>query len=50
MPGTQLIISLVIKYNKLEILYNYEDVLERKDNSIKQEIKEISCYEIPLAA
>ena len=50
MPGTQLIISLVIKYNKLEILYNYEDVLERKDNSIKQEIKERSCYEIPLAA
>ena len=49
-PGTQLIISLVIKYNKLEILYNYEDVLERKDNSIKQEIKERSCYEIPLAA
>jgi len=50
MPGTQLIISLVIKYNKLEILYNYEDVLERKDNSIKQEIRERSCYEVPLAA
>ena len=50
MPGTQLIISLVIKYNKLEILYNDEDVWERKDNSIKQEIKERSCYEIPLAA
>lgn len=49
-PGTQLIISLVIKYNKLEILYDYEDVLERKEISIKKEINEKSCYEIPLAA
>jgi len=49
-PGTQLIISLVIKYNKLEILHSYEDVLERKEKSIKQEISERSCYEIPLAA
>lgn len=49
-PGTQLIISLVIKYNKLEILYDYEDVLDRKEKSIKQEIEERSCYEIPLAA
>ena len=48
--GTQLIISLVIKYNKLEILYDYEDVLDRKEKSIKQEIEERSCYEIPLAA
>ena len=48
--GTQLIISLVIKYNKLEILYDYEDVLERKEISIKKEIEERSCYEIPLAA
>lgn len=50
MYGTQLIISLVIKYNKLEILYDYEDVLDRKEKSIKQEIEERSCYEIPLAA
>lgn len=49
-PGTQLIISLVIKYNKLEILYDYEDVLERKENSIKQEIEERSCYAMPLVA
>jgi len=48
--GTQIIISLVIKYNKLEILYDYEDVLDRKEKSIKQEIEERSCYEIPLAA
>lgn len=49
-PISNLIISLVIKYNKLEILYDYEDVLERKEISIKKEINEKSCYEIPLAA
>lgn len=49
-PGTQLIISLVVKYNPLEILYDYEDVLDRKEKSIKHEIEERSCYEIPLAA
>ena len=49
-PGTQLIISLVIKYNKLEFLYNYEDVLERREKSIKREIEEKDCYEIPIAA
>lgn len=49
-PGTQLIISLVIKYNKLEILYDYEDVLERREKSIKREIEEKSCYEMPIAA
>jgi len=49
-PGTQLIISLVIKYNKLEILYDYEEVLDRKEKSIKKEIDERSCYEMPLAA
>lgn len=49
-PETQLIISLVIKYNKLEILYDYEDVLIRRQKSIKKEIEEKSCYEIPLAA
>ena len=49
-PDTQLIISLVIKYNKLEILYDYAEVLNRKEKSIKQEIEERSCYEIPLAA
>ncbi|MBP3254933.1 MAG: hypothetical protein J6M60_00365 [Clostridia bacterium] len=49
-PQTQLIISLVIKYNPLEILDNYEDVLDRKEKSIKKEIEENSCYEIPFAA
>lgn len=49
-PNTQIIVSLVIKYNKLEILYDYNDVLDRKEKSIKREIEENSCYEIPLAA
>lgn len=49
-PETQIIISLVIKYNKLEILYDYEDVLERRKKSIKREIEEKDCYEIPMAA
>lgn len=49
-PGTQLIISLVIKYNKLEFLYDYEDVLERRERSIKREIEEKDCYEISIAA
>ena len=45
-----MIISLVIKYNSLEILYGYEDVLDRKQKSIEREIKEKSCYEIQIAA
>lgn len=49
-PNTQLIISLVIKYNRLEILYDYEDVLDRREKSIKKEIEEQGCYEIPLVA
>ena len=49
-PNTQLIISLVIKYNKLEVLYDYEEVLERKEKSIRKEIEEKSSYEVPLAA
>lgn len=48
--NTQLIISTVIKYNKLEVLYDYADVLDRKEKSIKKEIEDKSCYEIPLAA
>ena len=44
--NTQLIISTVIKYNKLEVLYDYEDVLDRKEKSIKKEIEERSCYEL----
>lgn len=49
-PNTQLIISLVIKYNNLEILYDYNDVLDRKEKSIKKEIEESSVYEMQLAA
>lgn len=49
-PHTQLIISQVIKYNKLEILYDYEDVLNRKEQSIRTEIEERNCYEIPMVA
>ena len=49
-PNTQLIISLVVKYNPLEILYNYEDVLDRREKSIQREIEENSHYEIKVAA
>lgn len=49
-PNTQLLIALVIKYNKLEILYDYEDVLDRKANSIQKEIEEKSYCEEPLVA
>ena len=49
-PNTQLIISLVVKYNPLEILYNYEDVLDRRKKSIQKEIEENSCYEVKIAA
>lgn len=49
-PNTQLIIATVIKYNKLEILYNYENVLERKAKSIQREIEENSYYNESLVA
>lgn len=49
-PNTQMIISQVIKYNKLEILYDYNEVLERKEKSIQKEIEEKSCYELELVA
>lgn len=49
-PNTQLIISQVIKYNKLEILYDYTDVLDRKEKAIQKEIEEKSCYELELVA
>ncbi len=49
-PNTQLIISLVVKYNLLEILYDYDDVLDRREKSIKREIKENGCYETQIAA
>lgn len=43
-PNTQMIISMVIKYNPLEIVYDYEDVLDRKKKSLDREIKERSGY------
>lgn len=49
-PNTQLVIALVIKYNKLEVLYDYEDVLDRKEKSIKKEIEDKSYYSEPLVA
>ena len=42
--NTQIIISFVIKYNQLEILYDYEDVLDRRKKSINKEIEENNNY------
>jgi len=50
LSNTQIIISLVIKYNPLEILYDYSDVLQRRKKSIEREIEEKSSYVIELAA
>ena len=41
-PGTQAIMAIVIKYNELEILYNYQDVLLRERDSINKKIEESS--------
>ncbi len=38
--NTQMLISLVMKYNPLEIIYDYSEVLERKKKSIEKEYKE----------
>lgn len=48
--NTQMVISLVIKYNPLEILYDYSDVLDRKKKSIEREIAEKSSLFIQQAA
>lgn len=50
MVNTQMIISLVIKYNPLEILYDYSDVLDRKKKSIEKEFEERSDYIMDKAA
>lgn len=50
MTNTQMIVSLVIKYNSLEVLYDYGDVLDRKKKSIEREIEEKSCFIIEQAA
>ena len=38
----QIILSIVIKFNNLEILYSYPDVLEREKISINKKIEESS--------
>lgn len=40
--GTQTMMAIVIKYNELEILYNYQDVLLRERDSINKKIEESS--------
>lgn len=41
---TQLMIAIVIKYNELEILYSYPEVLNRQKESINKKIQESSNY------
>lgn len=50
MINTQMVISIVIKYNPLEILYDYSDVLDRKKKSIEREVKENSSFVVQQAA
>ncbi len=40
--GLQMILAIVVKYNELEILYDYSDVLIRERDSINKEIEESS--------
>ena len=39
---SQIIISIVVKYNELEILYSYPEVLQREKDSINKKIQESS--------
>ena len=50
LANTQMIVSLVIKYNPLEILYDYSDVLDRKKKSVDREIAESSSFVVAQAA
>ncbi len=50
LANTQMVVSLVIKYSPLEILYDYLDVLDRKRKSIEREMKEESSSFIEQAA
>ena len=50
MSNNQMIISLVIKHNPLEILDDYDEVLDRKQKSVEREIAESSKYIINIAA
>lgn len=47
---TQMIISIVVKHNKLEILYDYSNVLERKKESIDKDINENIEFTLKQAA
>lgn len=38
-PNIQTVLSIVIKYNELEILYSYQDVLQREKESIDKKIE-----------
>lgn len=49
-PNTQMIVSIVIKFNSTEVLYYYEDVLDRKKKSIEREIQENSKFITEFAA
>lgn len=48
--NTQMIISVVIKYNPLEILYDYSEVLDRKKQSLERELFEKDDFIIEKAA
>lgn len=48
--NTQMFISLVMKYNPLEILYDYSEVLERKKKSIEREYEEKDEFVLSEAA
>ena len=48
--NTQMIISVVIKYNPLEILYDYSEVLDRKKESLERELFEKDDFIIEKAA
>jgi DNA repair exonuclease SbcCD ATPase subunit len=42
--NTQMIVSMVVKYNPLEIVYNYDEVLEKRRASLDREIEENIDY------
>ena len=48
-PDIQVILAMVIKYNELEILYSYQEVLQREKVSINKKI-EASCNLLQNAA
>ena len=48
--NTQMLISLVMKYNPLEIIYDYSEVLERKKKSVEREYEEKDEFVLSKAA